>query len=73
MDEGVQNREAEALKKVLLREDLAEKKGKIYSRLITDNTVSKAMEKISVRHGERLAQLAVFAGVKVGNKGEKNA
>ena len=46
-------------------EDLAEKKTKIYSRLLTDMDLAKDMETLSARHAERKQALLVLTGVKV--------
>ena len=46
-------------------EDLAEKKTKIYSRLLTNMGLAKDMETLSARHAERKQALLVLTGVKV--------
>ena len=51
-------------------EDLAEKKTKIYSRLLTDIELATGMEKLSARHAERKEALLVLAGFK--NKKQKS-
>lgn len=42
-------------------EDLAEKKTKIYSRLLTETTLAKALEELSTRHAERKSALESLA------------
>ncbi len=49
------------------KEDLAEKKAKIYSRLLTEVSLATEMETLAVRHAERKELLLNFAG----KKGEK--
>ena len=49
------------------KEDLAEKKAKIYSRLLTEVNLATEMETLAVRHAERKQTLLKFAG----KKGEK--
>lgn len=46
------------------REDLAEKKAKIYSRLLTEVSLAKEMETLAVRHANRKEELLAFAGKK---------
>lgn len=45
------------LEKLIELEDLAEKKTKIYSRLLTDVALAKEMEALSLRHGKRRESL----------------
>ena len=49
--------EIERLKKLIDLEDLAEKKTKIYSRLLTEVSLAKEMEALSLRHGKRRESL----------------
>lgn len=42
-------------------EDLAEKKMKIYSRLLTEVSLAKALEELSARHAERKSALESLA------------
>ncbi len=51
-------------------EDLAEKKTKIYSRLLTEVGLAKDMETLSARHAERKQALLVLTGEKT-KKSEK--
>ena len=48
-----QTREKEALEKMLQLEDLAEKKSKIYARLLTDVHFAQEMNSLSLRHEKR--------------------
>ena len=52
--------EKETLIKMLQLEDLAEKKAKIYSRLLTDNALAKEMESLSLRHEKRKEKLTIL-------------
>ena len=49
--------EKEALKLLMGVEDLAEKKIKIFSRLLMDTSLATDMEKLSVRHENRKEKL----------------
>ncbi len=65
-------REKEALKKLLKLEDLAEKKAKIYARLLTELSLAKEMEALSLRHESRkelLTKLALGKTKKKQNEG----
>lgn len=62
-------KEKEVLTALLEREDLAEKKTKIYARLLTDSTVVKTLEEVVKSHGERRATLAAFLGRDTKNGG----
>lgn len=46
-------KEKKCLQELLLLEDLAEKKAKIYSRLLMDVDKAKKMEELSSRHADR--------------------
>ncbi len=53
----------EFLKKLVQLEDLAEKKAKIYSRLLMDTAIAKEMEELSLRHEKRKEELVkLFSG-----------
>ena len=41
-------------------EDLAEKKTKIYARLLTETTIATEMERLSTRHAERKGSLTAL-------------
>lgn len=65
-------RETELIKTLAEIEDLAEKKTKIYSRLLTEQALAKEMESLSARHTarrERLEKLA-FGKAKKADKGQ---
>ncbi len=49
--------ETKRLKQLIALEDLAEKKTKIYSRLLTEIALAKEMESLSLRHGKRRESL----------------
>lgn len=57
-------KEACALKTMVGVEDLAEKKTKIYSRLLMDATLAKDMEELSLRHEKRKEALMLLLGEK---------
>ena len=54
-------RETQMLSTLAEIEDLAEKKTKIYSRLLTEQLLAKEMEELSSRHTARKAQLEKLA------------
>ena len=61
MDEnGVREYENEALNLLLETEDLAEKKARIYSKLLTDQSLEKEMEELALRHAKRRAGLELL-------------
>ena len=70
---GTQNQETCGfLTELIAMEDLAEKKTKIYSRLLTDTSLAKAMEALSARHAERKQTLtALMQGKTKPKNGEK--
>ena len=63
---SLQEREKETLKKLLKLEDLAEKKSKIYARLLTDMGLAEELSALSLRHEKRKEALTelVFGKVK---------
>lgn len=61
----VAEKEYEFLKALALLEEMAEKKTKIYSRLLTDVNLAKEMETLSSRHQNRKNTLLALAGEKV--------
>ena len=52
-------------------EDLAEKKTKIYSRLLMDAALAKEMEELSLRHQERRDALKTLLSGEEKKKGKK--
>lgn len=54
------NTERKFLKTMLEMEDLAEKKAKIYSRLLTEPLFAKEMEGLSLRHEKRKEKLVAL-------------
>lgn len=65
-------RETELIQTLAQIEDLAEKKTKIYSRLLTEQALATEMEALSARHTarrERLEKLA-FGKAQKGEKGQ---
>jgi hypothetical protein len=54
-------REKQAIEKMLQLEDLAEKKAKIYARLLTDNALADDMNALSLRHEKRKEILTALA------------
>ncbi|MBE5740264.1 MAG: hypothetical protein E7349_05355 [Clostridiales bacterium] len=65
---SLQEREKERLKKLLKLEDLAEKKSKIYARLLTDMGLAEEMSALSLRHEKRKEALTELAFGKVKKK-----
>ena len=64
--------EAAFLQRLSQLEDLAEKKLKIYSRLLTDTALAKDMETLSARHKKRKESLLTLAcGKESKNNGEE--
>lgn len=65
-------RETELIRTLAEVEDLAEKKAKIYSRLLTEQTLAEEMKKLSARHAERRARLEAlaFGKAKKADKGQ---
>ena len=56
------------------REELAEKKAKIYSRLLTEIALAKEMEALSMRHGKRRESLEkLLYGKPVKKKNERGS
>ncbi len=49
--------ETEYLEELFALEDLAEKKTKIYGRLLMEQSFAKQMEELSLRHAERKSAL----------------
>ncbi|MBQ8884886.1 MAG: hypothetical protein IJY62_00710 [Clostridia bacterium] len=54
--------EKSVLRELAEAEDLIEKKAKIYSRLLTDQSLAEDMETVAIRHAERKAGLNSFSG-----------
>lgn len=57
-------KETGALQTLVSVEDLAEKKIKIYSRLLMDATLAKDMEEFSLRHEKRKETILLLLGEK---------
>ena len=62
MEQEERDEEKRALESLLVLEDLAEKKIKIFSRLLMDTAIAKQMEALSLRHEQSKEELAVFLG-----------
>ena len=70
-NEQMQTTETEVLKKLMALEDLAEKKVKIYSRLLTDPSLSGDMERLALLHESRKETLYLLIfGEKKKQKGK---
>ena len=54
-------REKDALRKLAIIEDLAEKKATIYARLLTDTLLAEQLENIAKAHAERKSLLTKLA------------
>lgn len=61
----------EVLSALVCMEDIAEKKTKIYSRLLTDPTLAKDMEELSMRHEKRKQAVKRLINGKTQAKGEE--
>ncbi len=70
MEQEEREEEKRALETLLVLEDLAEKKIKIFSRLLMDTALAKQMEELSLRHEQSKEELAVFLGRKPKKKTE---
>lgn len=71
MEQEERDEEKRALEALLGLEDLAEKKIKIFSRLLMDTGIAKQMEELSLRHEKRKEELAIFLGQKPKKKAEQ--
>ena len=67
------DQEEKYLKEVMELEDLAEKKTRIYSRLLVEPTLAKEMENISKRHEERKERIELLLYGKNKKKGGMSA
>lgn len=65
--------EEKYLKEVMELEDLAEKKTRIYSRLLVEPALAKEMENISKRHEERKERIQLLLYGKSKKKGGMSA
>ena len=66
--------ENKRLQQLIDLEDLAEKKAKIYSRLLTEIALAKEMEALSMRHGKRRESLEkLLYGKPVKKKNERGS
>lgn len=61
MQEENENKDRELLFYLAEREALAEKKAKIYSRLLTEPNLAENMETLAVRHEKRKKSLVALA------------
>ena len=61
MQRDIMEEEREMLLSLFAMEDIAEKKAKIYSRLLTEPALAQEMEALSKRHAERKARLQKLA------------
>ncbi|MBQ7924452.1 MAG: hypothetical protein IJ329_04005 [Clostridia bacterium] len=66
MQQSEREVEKRAIERILSVINVAEKKARIYSRLLTEVSFAKAMEKLACRHEEQKAALQKLIG-----KGEK--
>ena len=61
------------MEKLIELEDVAEKKTKIYSRLLTEPYLAKELEQLSFRHEKRREQLELLLYGKVQKEGGRYA
>ena len=66
-------KEEKYLKELMELEDLAEKKAKIYSRLLVEPSLAKEMESLSTRHKERKERIELLLYGKNKKKGGMSA
>lgn len=66
-------KEEKYLKELMELEDLAEKKAKIYSRLLVEPTLAKEMENLSALHKERRGKIEELLYGKSKKKGGMSA
>lgn len=65
-------KEKRLLEELLRLEDIAEKKGKIYSRLLIDTALAQGMERLAMRHEKRKEKIsALLTGEEKQEKEEK--
>lgn len=62
--------EQPTIEQLIEMEDLAEKKARIYSRLLTDVSLAKAMETLAEKHKERKSALCTLLSGKKEKKDE---
>ena len=72
MERNLTDKEAEILLSLVKMEDIAEKKAKIYSRLLTEPALAQEMEALAKRHAERKMRLETLATGKEPKKEEEN-
>ena len=65
--------EEKYLKELIALEDLAEKKARIYARLLVEPPLAKAMEELALRHEERKERLRFLLYGKSKKKGGMSA
>ena len=65
--------EEKYLKELIELEDLAEKKARIYARLLVEPPLAKAMEDLALRHEERKERLNLLLYGKSKKKGGMSA
>ena len=68
MEKEERDEEVKRLETLVSLEDLAEKKTKIFSRLLMDAAIAKEMEGLSLRHEKRKETLMQLLGQKPKNK-----
>lgn len=61
MEKDIIEKEQNVLLSLLQMEDVAEKKAKIYSRLLTETSLAQEMESLAARHAERKKRLEKLA------------
>ena len=72
MDENKKEQELQleytALERLIVQEDLSEKKARIFSRLLMDAGIAKQMETLAQRHEQRKKLLCALVGKKEGEE-----
>ena len=64
-------REKSVLAALVEREDLAEKKTRIYARLLTDAAVVKTLQELAESHRKSRETLSAFLGIETENGGSR--
>ena len=62
-------KEKSVLATLIEREDLAEKKTRIYARLLTDSAVVQTLQEVADSHRKSRETLSAFLGLKIENDG----
>ena len=70
-NQGLMDKERAALRCLAAAEDLAEKKARIFSRLLIDVGLAQEMEALATRHQQRKTALLALCGQKADEEEEE--